>query len=239
MDKADYLDAIASDSESLLAAAASVSLDTPIIACDWTMRDLVAHQTVVWIFATNNVLGRDPKTGPSPKAPEDERELFEWSNTIRSEMLDVLGAADPDTPTWTFAPDNQTAGFWHRRMMSETMVHRWDAQSAALAIDPMYPERAEDAIDEYTRVGLRFSSSRPNPVYPSASLHLHCTDTAGEWTFVGDDGPNVTVTREHAKGDAAVRGPAQELLLWIWGRPGEVEVFGDPEVAATWRTLAP
>ncbi len=241
MNKSDYLDAIESDSESLLAAAAAVSLDTPIVACEgWTMRDLVEHQTAVWEFATNNLLAGDPKTAASsPKPPDDEKVLFEWSNDVRTKMIDVLTAADPETPTWTFAPDNQTARFWHRRMMSETMVHRWDAQNAALTIDPMYPERAADAIDEYIEVGLRFSSSRSNPVYPRRSLHLHCTDTAGEWTLVGDDGPTVTVTREHAKGDAAVRGPAQELLLWIWGRPGDIELFGDPDVAKIWRTFAP
>lgn len=241
MDKDDYLEAIESDSAALLAAAASVPLDTPIAACGgWLMRELVAHQTFVWGFATSNVLARGEKTGPSsPKPPEAEAQIFEWAQRVRLEMLDVLSAADPGTEAWSFAPNNQTAGFWQRRMMAETMVHRWDAQSAALAIDPLYPERAAEAIDEYTEVGLRFSSGRPNRTYPAQSLHLHCTDTEGEWTLVGDDGPNVTVTREHAKGDAAARGQAEELLLWIWGRPGEVEIFGDVGVAETWRALAP
>ncbi len=33
----------------------------------------------------------------------------------------------------------------------------------------------------------------------------------------------------HAKGDAAVRGPAADLLLWLWGRRplDGFEVFGD------------
>lgn len=241
MDKADFLEAIESDSEALLSAASSVPLDTPIAAVGgWLMRELVAHQTFVWGFATANVLARGDKTGPSsPKPPEDESEIFDWAGAVRLEMLDVLSAADPATEVWSFAPNNQTAGFWQRRMFAETMVHRWDAQSAALAIDPLYPDRAAEAIDEYTEVGLRFSSGRPNRIYPSRSLHIHCADTEGEWTLVGDDGPNVTVTREHAKGDAAVRGQAEELLLWIWGRPGEVEIFGDAEVAAEWRALAP
>ena len=119
------------------------------------------------------------------------------------------------------------------------MVYRWDAQSVALDIDPLYPERAADGIDEYTQVGLQFSSSKPDRVYPSQSLPLHCSDTEGEWMLVGDDGPNVTITREHGKGDAAVRGQAEEILLWIWGRPGQVEIFGDEAVAEAWRALAP
>jgi len=57
--------------------------------------------------------------------------------------------------------------------------------------------------------------------------------------MVGDDQGGLTVTHEHGKGDAAVRGPASQLLLWIWGRPvSEVQVFGDDAVAAAWQALA-
>jgi len=241
MDKADFLEAIESDSAALLSAAESVPLETPIASCDgWLMRELVAHQTFAWGLATSNVLAGGDKTLPArPKPPGDDDQILEWSNGVRTAMLTALSGADPDAPAWSFVPPYQTAGFWQRRMMSETMIHRWDAQSAAGSIDPLPAERAADAIDEYTEVILGHSGSRSERVYPSQSLHLHCTDTAGEWTMVGDDGPNVNVTREHAKGDAAVRGQAEGVLLWIWGRPGEVEVFGDADVAAAWRTLAP
>ncbi len=241
MDKADYLESIEADSDALLSAAASVSPDNPVAVCPgWTIRDLVAHSGLVWGFAAANVAAGGEKTPPaSPEPPEDPSKLFEWAHGARTTMLEALTAADPEDPSWSFAPNNQTAGFWQRRMCHETMVHRWDAQSVALDIDPLYPDRAADGIDEYTQVGLQFSSGRPNRIYPSTSLHLHCSDTEGEWMLVGDDGPNVTITREHGKGDAAVRGQAEEILLWVWGRPGEVEIFGDESVAEAWRALAP
>ena len=46
------------------------------------------------------------------------------------------------------------------------------------------------------------------------------------------DGADV-VTREHAKGDAAVRGPAHDLLMVLWRRQAldTVEVIGDRAVA--------
>ena len=39
----------------------------------------------------------------------------------------------------------------------------------------------------------------------------------------------VVVTREHAKGDVAVRGPASDLLLFLWHRiPADrLDVVGD------------
>ena len=42
------------------------------------------------------------------------------------------------------------------------------------------------------------------------------------------------MTREHAKGDAALRGRAEDLLLTLWRRPvpaGAVDVVGDPAAA--------
>jgi uncharacterized protein (TIGR03083 family) len=242
MDKADYLEALESESHAFVAAAAAAPLDTPVPWCgDWTLFDLVKHQTIVWGFALANVQAGGEKSAPaSTDAPSEQAALVDWVSGVREQMLEALQAADPEQPAWTFAPNDQSAGFWQRRMLHETMVHRWDAQAAGLDIEPMYPHLAADGIDEYTQVGLQFSSGRPDRTYPEQSLHLHCTDTEGEWTLVGDGGSNVTVTREHAKGDAAVRGPAADLLLWIWGRPGgEVTIFGDETVATTWRELAP
>ena len=60
------------------------------------------------------------------------------------------------------------------------------------------------------------------------SVHLHCTDTEGEWLIVRD-GDDLVVTREHAKGDVAARGTASDVLRFLWGRGGadQLEVFGD------------
>jgi hypothetical protein len=58
--------------------------------------------------------------------------------------------------------------------------------------------------------------------------------------LVADSNGELRVTHEHGKGDAAVRGPASELLLWVWGRPThDLQIFGDEAVAAAWRALAP
>jgi hypothetical protein len=67
------------------------------------------------------------------------------------------------------------------------------------------------------------------------SLHLHTTDAPGEWTVTFADG-KADVRTEHGKGDAAVRGPASDVLLWVWNRGGQVETFGDDAVLEAWRT---
>lgn len=241
MEKAQYLEAIDSDSAALIAAAASVPQTNQVAVCEgWTVRDLVSHTGMVWGRAADAVASSEPTPPPTLHSPpEDPDALIEWIEGMRTSLLDALTAAAPDATAWNFTDLEQTARWWGRRMSIETMLHRWDAESVALSITPMFAERAADAIQEYTEVGLRYSAAKPNRVYPSQSLHLHCTDTTGEWTLVGDDGPNLTVTHEHGKGDAAVRGQAEEVLLWVWGRPGQVEIFGDEAVAQTWQALAP
>ena len=68
------------------------------------------------------------------------------------------------------------------------------------------------------------------------SIHVHCTDTEGEW-LVRRDGDDLVVTREHAKGDVAARGSASDLLLFLWGRRpvSALDVFGDGDLLDRFR----
>ena len=50
----------------------------------------------------------------------------------------------------------------------------------------------------------------------------------------------ITFDQGHAKGDAALRGKAADLLLWSWNRvpvDARFEVFGDAAVLEVWRTV--
>lgn len=237
-----YLDAITADSDRF-SAATSASLATPVgFLGEWKVHDLVAHLGGVYAVVAANTANPTTewvKPGDEAKAPEGDA-INDWFLDRRTAVLDALSSGHVDDPAWTFAGAKST-GWWLRRMAHETAVHRCDAQIATLdgqaEIDSAL---AADGIDEYTEVGLRSSSSRPNRTYPEQTLHLHRTDGPGEWMFARADDGSVVVTQEHGKGDAAVRGPASALLLWIWGRPVEgLEVFGDPAVARAWQAVAP
>ena len=118
------------------------------------------------------------------------------------------------------------------------LLHRWDVDSARTAPEPIELALALDGIDEVfdtfaPRLGGRVTGD-------GQTLHLHATDEgrpegSGEWTatFTPD---GVTGERGHAKGDAAVRGPASDLLLLLWNRipAGRLEVFGDTAVLDRW-----
>jgi len=50
----------------------------------------------------------------------------------------------------------------------------------------------------------------------------------------------LNVTNEHGRGDAAVRGTASDLALFMWNRrlPG-LEYFGDEAVVEAWLAISP
>jgi uncharacterized protein (TIGR03083 family) len=157
-------------------------------------------------------------------------ELVAWAARQAIELGRTLRETDPATPVWTWAPQKDVA-FIVRRMAQETAVHRWDAEAAAGEPGPIEAELASDGIDEFLAFFLDHRFRDGGRL--DGSVHLHATDTPGEWLVHEEPDGALTVTAAHAKGDAAVRGPASDLLLALWRRVGldRVEVLGDRDVA--------
>ncbi len=178
---------------------------------------------------------------PTPPADGD---YAAWYLESANALIAVLDGLDPDAPTWHIFPGERVNRVWPRRQLHETMVHRWDAEQAVGSTTALDPVFAADGIDEYFELMLprliKRAAGEGSPVaLPTTSLHVHCLDTPGEWLAVVADGALV-MTREHAKGDAALRGRAEDILLQLWGRTvadGAVDIAGDPTAAAQWLTL--
>ena len=139
---------------------------------------------------------------------------------------------------YSFAPDHQRAGFWPRRMAHETAVHRVDAEQAVgAAVGAIEPAFGVDGIDEILTIFVPALGADRSPG-DGRTVHLHSTDAEGEW-LIRFDPDRIDVATGHAKGDAAVRGPAGDLLLWLWGRRplDGLEVFGDPGAADALRAV--
>ena len=85
------------------------------------------------------------------------------------------------TPTTRAGRGRTTApcGFWSRRQAHELAVHRWDAQLAAGAPQPIDRALAADGIQELFDI----LPARPGgaPTGNGETMHLHCTDGDGEW----------------------------------------------------------
>lgn len=209
----------------------------------WTMRDLLAHVGRVYGAVSAVVERRSMEAvKPGPEAfldPElDDDRTRIWFRERVDSVLSALRSVEPSTPVWTWS-DQRTAAFYRRRMVHETAVHLADAARAAGRPVELARDACVDGIDEYVDVMLPFALTRAGGAPPSGSLHLHCSDGPGEWLLV-PDGDRIVVTREHAKGTVAWRGPASTLLLAVWGRAeSTLDVIGDQAVSAEWSALAP
>lgn len=227
-----YLEELKADSAAL-AAAARLGVSVPVPSCpDWDVAALVDHVGRIhrWVasMVATHASERPPRSAGDPLPPFEE---------VSAELVEVLSAADDDEPVWNWSVNKpHTAAFWKRRMAHETAVHRWDAQLAHGRPEPIDAALAKDGIDEVLDMVLPTEMSlRTEPPSLGGSLHLHTTDVAGEWVVRVEDG-KVDVAYEHGKGDAAVRGTAEDVLLFVWGRkrPEELETFGDAAVVANW-----
>lgn len=242
LDTGAYLSALASDSEAFADLAAEY-FDRPVAGCPgWTVADLVGHLGGVysWVVLVADAGGEKPST-PRDTAPADRAGLVSWFRERRAALLDALTRCEPDQPAWMFLPPNRTdIGWWRRRQAMETAVHLRDAEEAADAPGTIDPELAADGVDEYLTQFLPSALSRRPVAALSGTLHLHATDTPGEWSL-DFTAPGVAVRQEHSKADTALRGPASGLFLWLWNRQDPrtagLEVFGDTRVVDAWTQI--
>ncbi|MGH8879251.1 MAG: maleylpyruvate isomerase N-terminal domain-containing protein, partial [Stackebrandtia sp.] len=127
-----------------------------------------------------------------------------------------------EAPSWNPAPLAKTAEFWFRRLMCETAVHRWDAQMAAAATEPIEglvaAEGIEEVFDAFIPMGRRQDDSTPTGV-----LQLFATDIDRQWfvrlregreSLLDPDSVDVDNTAIQASASAT----ASDLYLALWGR---------------------
>jgi uncharacterized protein (TIGR03083 family) len=238
METSAYLTAVRDNAGLFVEAVRRAGLDAPVPTCPgWTVADLARHQGRVfrWISGMVEVGAQE---FVDPKDLHEQAKIADplvWLEAGAEQALAILEKADPEAAVWNWLERGPAPGrFWWRRMAHETVVHRVDAEAAAGADSRVEPaELASDGIDEF----LQFLGAR-KPIEGAerlaGSFHFHTTDVAGEWVVAF--GPGVVVTREHAKADVALRGPAADLELFLYNRRGSdgLETFGDPAKVAAW-----
>jgi uncharacterized protein (TIGR03083 family) len=186
-----------------------------------------------WVAAIIESGGDDPTAHWSSAEPPPADARLDWFDAGVDVVTDALLGVEAATEAWSWT-DDRTAGFWARRQANETAVHRWDAQGAAGAVEPIEHPLAVDGIDEFFAL-IPFWRGAAAVQGAGETIHLHATDGDGEWLMRLAPG-EVVVTREHAKGDVAGRAPASDLLLFLYGRvaPSALEVFGDASLLERW-----
>jgi uncharacterized protein (TIGR03083 family) len=160
-------------------------------------------------------------------------------------VIDAVDRVGSDARIWTFLGP-RPAGWWIRRRLHEATVHRADA-ALALGMDfDLSPELAADGISEWIELMTVQAKPQSPLLEKGRTIHLHATDEVlgpvGEWTIVNDE-DGVGWSHEHGKGDVALRGPANDLLLAVVRRrtatDAGIEIFGDTTVWDGWLEHTP
>ena len=233
-----------------LASMPADALDAPVPSVDgWTLEGVVRHTGKIhqWVTAVLDApLDADLGSVAAGIAgmPKGPACLPAYREALEG-VAAALERRDPEeaVPSFTGPADVR---FWCRRQAHEVTIHRVDAADAVhaaggptpAAVDPVV---AADGIDEWARVFVAVRYAQRFGSFPDGvagrTFHLHGTDDpapaeGAEWllSFTAD---GCTVEATHAKGDAALRGPAQDLLLVAWRRrPLDLlDVIGDRAAA--------
>lgn len=240
-----YLAHVTADVAGFEAAVRSGDLRADVAGCPgWDLRTLTAHMGMVHRWAERCAATAEPVRDFEVFAPEPDlanEALADWLVEGADRLLATLRRIDLDAATWHPFPVERVGRVWPRRQAHEISIHRRDAELAAglqpAAIDP---ELASDGIDEYFELVVPRLVKREGVELPGGSFHVHCTDTHGEW-LVHADADGYHLERAHAKGAAALRGPAETILLRLWNRPSggedELSPVGDESVLAAWLAL--
>jgi uncharacterized protein (TIGR03083 family) len=229
LNKDFWLGALRAEGDAFRAAVAGApDLAATVPTCpDWTIADLTNHLTNLYnrvrrLIATGS-LGR-PEDWETRKASGPPEEVVtQWTDEF-VELLAALDAADPEHPTWNWAPQAKKAVFWHRRMAHETAVHRWDAQMAATGLaEPIEAKLASDGItevlDTWLPAGRRITSTDR-----TGMIALHATDLEQVW-YVRLRGAGIALLDTDTLLDsddhherATASGSASDVLLALYGR---------------------
>jgi uncharacterized protein (TIGR03083 family) len=216
----------------------------PVPTCPgWTVADLIRHTGLIHRWAERIIrtraTGRLDQSEIDADPPEYVSRYAQWLIAGAAELSRTLQAAGPDAACWAWGP-GQHARWWARRMVHETIMHRCDLVLATGHDPALDAETSADGIDELLTnlpYGRRTKVSMAALPADGQTLHLHATDSDGEWMITLAPG-GMSWERGHGKGDVAVRAPVADLLLLAYGRvdPADprLQLFGNRDLLTTW-----
>lgn len=214
----------------------------------WTVRSVARHvagsHRAVALILSERPTADFERAAALPRVEANEPEFPDWFADTTRQLLTQCRSVPPTSLCWAPHPlIDGTAAYWTRRIAYDTLVHRWDAEAGAGIAGPaMEPDIAADAVDEVLDVGLRvMRAMASSPAGPG--IRLVGTDVDQAWHLDIAERGRLTIQAEPFDVAVTLRGTAEALLLWLWGRidiaRGKLQIDGDRSVVTRWSEYLP
>ena len=229
-------------------------------APEWTITDLVEHvgQSQHWVAEIIERRITDPAQLPAEMAvlPADPRQWQAWLSQSAQRVASACSDDALDAPVFNPAGDDRPGTrFWMSGVLSETVVHGFDAASAA---SPASAAGRPAGIDADIAAALISShlAMLTSPTWqmqrPESARAIRGTGQTLQWlaTDTADDAGAWLVERRPdgatwqpatQQADVTVTGPAQSLLLTLTRRlpltgreATSISIDGDTDLAQHW-----
>lgn len=239
-----YGEEIAAAAARISGAIRSVDLSEPVPHLGrWKVRDVVAHLGGVHRWAAR-IVSTQSMDGPGfRKSKLTGAELCAWFDCGAAELVELLMSTPLDDPCPNFNPGSpSTVQFWARRQLHETTIHCWDVESAVGKTTPIEAPVAVDGVDEFLDVFVRTRGKQTliGPLTltaeePKRSWRLRPSDKPGRVDVLAERAVDAVGDESHGE----IAGPADALLLLLWGRrslaTSGLTVHGRRDVATSLR----
>lgn len=216
MQPAQMLAQLMDDGSGLLAAARDLAV--PVPSCPgWSVGDAVLHTAQVYAWC-RSIIEQDLDEEPDFPPALDSSDVREAYDEQLHGLAETLRTRDPLARAFSWYAPDQSVGFWVRRMMQETVIHRADVELAAGAPTPVDDEVAVDGIDELLVCFLGFDTWHYREGTPGSGQRVTVDAGTRQWTVTLDPDRVALSGGADAAADAVVAGPPSELLLALWNR---------------------
>jgi uncharacterized protein (TIGR03083 family) len=221
VDHGRLLTALGIEGRVLAEAVRAAPAEAPVPACPgWSVAEVARHVGSLYRMVRRRLVeGRNPDEWQ--RDPEPGQSLTEYLETGLAQLLDELAAHEPGEHADTWWPADPTYGFWRRRMLHESVVHRLDVEQAAGVEPREVPEDiALDGVDE----ALTLWFGQKLPMLGLTGTKVGSVGVrAGAHSWIARAGPEATEAwrcsaEEAEAADDVVTAEPVRLYLWLWGR---------------------
>jgi uncharacterized protein (TIGR03083 family) len=246
METRRLLACLADDYTRLHEVVSGADLTAKVPSCpEWTVNDLARHVGVVYLHKVE-CMRHNAAPAPWPPAELADEPTLALLERAYGELSAEFATRPADSPAFTWFEQDQTVGFWIRRMAQETVIHRVDGElGTGSPIAPIPDDLAVDGMAEFLEVfigyGTRVWHADFAELLARADGRSVSIEAGGQAWLVRPLPDRVEVSRAESgvSADASVHGGAGAVLLWLWNRARDeaVTLGGDATVIAYFQQI--